>query len=125
MIEAAVAPLREQLATAVKYGESVALQAWGFEHDPEAGGPHDDGLFLCAEDGGPDTSGKPFRLLGMARADIWESWKVSRGIPHTPATRMTRQATTKSTTSTKTKVRTKVRTKIKPARPQTKKRTGW
>jgi hypothetical protein len=66
MIEAAVRPLREELATAVKFDQGIALEA-------------DSGMVLCAEGGGPRVPERRFELTSRAGVASWETWKVRRG----------------------------------------------
>jgi hypothetical protein len=73
MIEAALDPIYAALATMVSFGAPVALKSSGT--DAHAG------MYLCAEQGGPQTTGQPFDLTGRLTANVWETWTLDRGKP--------------------------------------------
>ena len=66
LIEDAVAPLREELKEAIKYGDKLALQC-------------NKGTFLCAEGGGPELAYQEFWFRSRDAVDSWESFKTHRG----------------------------------------------
>lgn len=67
MIATALEPVHAQLAEAVKFGDSLALEAAN-------------GMILCAEGGGPERTHQEFWLRSRTTIADWESWKVRRGV---------------------------------------------
>lgn len=54
----------------VRYGEGVALKS--------SGQGTKEGMFLCAEHGGPEKEWDPFELTGKKEIGPWETWIISR-----------------------------------------------
>jgi len=70
LIDAAVAPLRDQIAklqkNALLYGGSVALRSLN-------------GQVLCAEGGGPTKPHEDFQITSRGDVGAWESYRLERG----------------------------------------------
>lgn len=72
---ASMAEVDEKIATAVaavsentiKLGDKVALQA-------------EQGMFLCAEEGGPTDEEEDFVLTSRREPGPWESWTLLKGV---------------------------------------------
>jgi hypothetical protein len=73
LIDAALAPVLAELAEAVKIGAPIAVKSYGTDTH--------DGMYLCAEGGGPERPGDAFALTARASVSVWESWTVARGKP--------------------------------------------
>jgi len=66
MIDAALVPIREELATALKLGDAIALES-------------DNGMILCAEGGGPNGPDQRFVLTSRLAINSWETWRLRKG----------------------------------------------
>lgn len=58
--------MQDTLATAVTYGQPVALRAHA-------------GKLMCAAEGGPTVEGEAFDLEARSSAGVWESFLIERG----------------------------------------------
>jgi hypothetical protein len=67
------ASINAALGGVVQYGARIALMSSG---EPSTG---QEGLFLCAENGGPANETEPFHLTGRLLIGLWERWMIHRG----------------------------------------------